>query len=169
MKKIITLLCCLFSYLPFLHAQEEDQKTPHKIVYLGAGVGQEFGGFGMSAEVIPDPYVGIFLGGGYNLATPACSFGVSVKMLPKTRITPVFLAMYGYNAAVRYYEYNRIKGKSYYGFSFGIGTEIKLGRSQSKISLSLLYPFRSEEAKYALKGWNNKNVPPFTFGIGLHI
>ena len=124
--------------------ENENEKNPISI-YLGLGVGLDYGGLGMKAEFLPSKHIGIFGGAGYNLAELAWNAGLSVKILPDKKVSPTIIGMYGYNGVIIVkYEYSGIKEfNTYYGFTAGVGCEIKNPGDQ-KLNFALLVPFRRQ-------------------------
>jgi hypothetical protein len=130
----------------------------------------------MKAEFLPAKWLGVFAGGGYNLADPAFNVGVSVKVLPDKQVTPTVFLMYGYNAAIKIkngFTNIDVHRKSYYGITTGAGIDLKAGRyNNNKVSFVLFVPFRSsqfhddydgfEEAGYEF----NPKVIPIAFSVG---
>ena len=88
--------------------------------YFGLGVGLDYGGLGFKGEFLPAKWVGIFAGVGYNFVEPGFNAGFSLKP-SGNKVTPIILAMYGYNAAIRirtsgiFGNGADIHRKSYYG------------------------------------------------------
>jgi len=69
-------------------------------VYLGPGLGLDYGGLGIKVEYLPIKYVGIYGGVGYNFLSVGWNVGATVKILPDKRVSPNVMAFYGYNAAL---------------------------------------------------------------------
>ncbi len=174
MKKIIISLLVLASFC--VHAQdyyelptEEEEMSP---VNFGVGLGLSYGGIGARLSAFPIPNVGVFGAVGYNLHKAGYNVGGIVRVLPKKRVCPVVMGMYGYNAVIIVTgadEYN----KTYYGTSFGGGVEIRF-RNSTFLNLELLMPVRSQEWRddfdFLL---NNPAIEiteplPVTFSIGYH-
>lgn len=83
-------------------AQEEKEKAgpPRDFVVLGIGMGLDHGGFGARCELLPEDHASVFLGLGYAYAGVGWNAGVIARVLPRRRVCPYAIAMYGYNAAV---------------------------------------------------------------------
>lgn len=134
-------------------------------------MGFDYGGFGLKAEYLPVKYVGIFGGIGYNLAQMGYNAGLSFKVLPDKKVTPAIAAMYGYNAVIK------ITGAieettTYYGFTFGAGVDIKMGRKGNKLSTYLWVPVRSTDFKndydYAREYYNLSVITPVNASVGFN-
>src|SRR5687768_14823901 len=97
---ILLLLAALSNKQASAQSDDDAEKSQSQ-VYFGLGAGFDYGGLGLKAEFLPAKWIGIFAGGGYNLADPAFNVGFSLKALPDKRVNPMFMAMYGYNAAIR--------------------------------------------------------------------
>lgn len=123
-------------------AQKQSVTDPR--AYFGLGAGLDYGGLGLKAEFLPLEYIGIFAGGGYNLLEPAFNAGISVRPFPRKKVQPFLVAMYGYNAAIKI-QNRRDLSKTYYGFTMGVGCDIRAGLKDNKVSLAVLVPFRSRE------------------------
>ena len=93
MKTTSLLVACFLLISIYGNAQEDRQKS-----FFGLGFGIDYGGIGGRVEFQPVNAIGIFVGFGYNLATPAFQGGISIKTAPNKRFCPVFTGMYGYNA-----------------------------------------------------------------------
>jgi hypothetical protein len=142
-------------------------------VFLGIGLGLDYGGIGMRTEFQPVKEIGIIGGLGYNFAEPAYNIGLSLKILPEKRATPIITAIYGYNGVIKIkYPLGNTDAKSYYGFSAGAGCEIYDKNKKNKLTLEIFLPFRSsefhdhyDELKDA--GYDFKpGILPVTFTIG---
>jgi len=154
-------------------AQSKDEYEEHPMVnlYVGPGLGLEYGGIGGKVEYVPVKYLGIFGGAGYNIAGLGWNAGVSYKILPGSKVTPIIDAMYGYNAVIESSSsWNSYK--IYYGPSFGGGVDIRMGRRDNKLSAILLYPVRSSKFKnaydYESQTASYSKVPPVSFSIGFN-
>lgn len=154
-----------------------ENKSTYALSYFGIGAGLDYGGFGLKGEFLPSKYVGVFGGIGYNLVDPAYNFGLSLKVLPDKKVTPIVLAMYGYNAAIRivggFMSIADLHHKTYYGPTVGAGAEIKYGIHNNKISLSLLVPFRNSSFHDDYDNFRNRTYPiskilPVAFSAGVN-
>lgn len=144
--------------------------------YLGFGAGLDFGGLGMKAEFLPAEWLGVFVGGGYNLVEPAFNVGASAKILPGKHVTPTLLFMYGYNAAIKIkngFSNADVFRKSYYGFTTGAGIDLQAGRyNNNKVCFALLVPFRTSQFHHDYDGFEeasyefNPKAIPIAFTVG---
>ena len=140
------LILILFFISSQTLAQSENENEKGSMsIYLGIGVGFDYGGLGMKAEFVPSKHIGIFGGAGYNLAELAWNAGLSVKILPDKKVSPTIVGMYGYNGVIIVkYEYSGIKEfNTYYGFTTGVGCEMK-NQGGTKLNFALLVPFRRQ-------------------------
>ncbi len=148
------LLCAVGNSL---YAQEDGSK-----VYLGVGVGLDYGGLGAKLEVLPVKYVGVF--------------GGAVKILPDKKVSPNLMIMYGYNAVFKGTDfYSKQYNMTSYGVTAGVNLDIKLGRKGHKLSTGLFIPFRSEKFKDNYDAAKNdpniaisSELLPFTLGVGFN-
>lgn len=123
--------------------------------HLGLGAGMDYGGIGFKAEYLPIKYLGIFGAIGYNFKDPGVNASVQFRPLPDAKFEPFLIAMYGYNAVISVkgdsylLDQYGLRGvnKTYYGFTTGIGGELKVGRKKNRLYFGLLLPFRSQEFK----------------------
>src|SRR4051812_46148767 len=121
MKKLSTFILWIIISVS-VSGQSGNDKGPTRL-YFGVGIGLDYGGLGLQAEFLPIKNLGLFIGGGYNLVSPAYNFGLSLKLMPDKKLTPVIMAMYGYNAAmkIRSWTGSYVLEKSYYGITAGAG------------------------------------------------
>lgn len=141
-------------------------------VFLGPGLGLDYGGLGLKAEVQPLKNLGFFAGGGYNLVDLAYNAGLSFKMMTNKNLQPVIVGMYGYNGVIKIQKRPDLS-RTYYGFTAGTGVEIYDRRN--KLTFHLLVPFRRKE----FKEWHDEleemgyefktGVIPFTITVGYNI
>ncbi len=136
----IAALVLIFSNKNF--AQIPNNVTQQKL-YTGLGMGFEYGSLGCKIEYLPLKHIGGFIGVGYNFVSPGLNAGVSFKMLPNKKITPVIVGMYGTNASVKVDNANYLNSVSF-GFTLGGGGEFKVGRNKNKIQIGIYYPIRSK-------------------------
>jgi hypothetical protein len=117
----------------------------------------------------------LLFGGGYALAGFGYNAGAMVIANPDKRISPAFIFMYGYTAAIAISgasQYNKL----YYGPSIGFGLRSKSRRNEGNYwQFGLAIPFRPSEFETdfnALK--SNPNITgltkplPITISIGYH-
>jgi len=103
---------------------------------------------GFKAEYLPSKHVSVFAGAGANFDKVGLNGGLSFKIIPDKKSTPFITAMYGYNGVLKT---KSVVGnvttfvKTYYGFSAGGGYDIRVGKKMNKISLAVLFPFRSQK------------------------
>lgn len=179
-KLMLVAALCMAAFFTKKSIAQQDMKTytgPYTNVYGGAGLGFEYGGIGAQAEYLPSPYLGIFAGAGYNLWDLGFNAGVIGRMFPEKKATPVFTAMYGYNAAIKIRNvYGVPSGQSYYGLTLGAGAELKSGKlKKNKVSLGLRIPFRSTDFENDYKklkdqGYTfNPDILPIAFSFGYHV
>ncbi len=162
------LLCAVGNSL---YAQEDGSK-----VYLGVGVGLDYGGLGAKLEVLPVKYVGVFGGAGYNLSSLGWNLGGTFKILPDKKVSPNLMIMYGYNAVFKGTDfYSKQYNMTSYGVTAGVNLDIKLGRKGHKLSTGLFIPFRSEKFKDNYDAAKNdpniaisSELLPFTLGVGFN-
>jgi len=171
MKNITKNACVVFALL-FVGCQVFGQNEQK--VYLGAGMGLDYGGFGGKVEYLPVKYFGIFGGVGHNLQTVGWNVGVTGKMLPDKKMSPNLMLFYGYNGALKV-----IGGSDYdmtcYGVTVGANLDIKLGRKGHKLSVGLFVPFRTTEFKDNYEAAkNDPNIEtlapllPIMLGVGFN-
>lgn len=149
------------------------------VVSVGAGVGLDYGRFGLNLMYYPQRNVGLFCGIGYASVGVGYNVGVKFRLVSKRSkgiFVPHVLAMYGFNAVVHIsnaYKYNKI----FYGPSVGLGFDYKLRPASAYYwSLSVLLPVRSAEVDdYITDLEDNHGVvfendlSPIAASIGLHI
>ena len=166
MKPTALFIACFFIFSCYGHAQEQSKS------YLGLGLGLDYGGIGIRMEFLPIKALGIFGGLGYNLVNPGYNAGLSWKLAPGKRGTPVITGMYGYNAAIKIkYSTGRTEGHTYNGFTAGVGFELHNKSMRNKLLCQILVPFRSSSFKndydqFKRQGVDLKRVPDVAFTIG---
>lgn len=131
------------------------------IIKLGVGLGIDYGGLGGRMTITPIPHVGIFGAVGYNFHKTAYNVGVTYKILPDKRVTPVASIMYGYNAAI-VVEGAKEFDKTYYGPSMGGGIELNMKKSKNYWSFGLTLAFWSKEFRDDLDALRNNPGIEFT-------
>ena len=180
MRKYSLLLLCFLCTATIAMAQDDnrDEKNENDFqqVFFGVGLGFDYGGIGVKGEFLPARWLGIFAGGGYNLADPAFNAGFSLRAMTTKNVNPLFVAMYGYNAAIKiesfgFYGSNDFN-KSYYGVSIGGGVDMKFGSRGSKGTFLLLVPFRSDSFHRDYDGLKDAGfefkpgILPIAFSVG---
>jgi hypothetical protein len=153
MKTTSLLVACFLLISIYGNAQEDRQKS-----FFGLGFGIDYGGIGGRVEFQPVNAIGIFVGFGYNLATPAFQGGISIKAAPNKRFCPVFTGMYGYNAAIKINRYGGGVAESYYGFSAGAGFEVRNKTFRNRLLVEILGPFRSSKFKKDYETYKRQGV-----------
>jgi len=149
-------------------AQSKGEYEEHPMVnmFIGPGLGLEYGGIGGKFEYLPIKYLGIFGAGGYNLAGFGWNAGLSFKVLPGKKVTPIIDAMYGYNAIVANGFFADFK--TYYGPTFGGGVDIRMGRRDNKLTTTILFPVHSSEYKALVGEDGGYSTTPVTISVGFN-
>ncbi len=143
---------------------------------FGFGIGLDYGGIGGRFTLNPSRHIGIFAAGGYVLAGFGYNVGLTARLAPDKRTVPVFLFMYGYNAAIVVAgasQYDKI----YYGPSIGFGLENKVGRRHKNFwTVELIVPFRPKQFDTDINTIrNNPSVSslatplPIAVSVGFHL
>jgi hypothetical protein len=164
---------CFLNEINLFAQKPVDLKTSPKI-FLGLGLGLDYGGLGVKCEYLPLKYLGLSLGLGYNLQGPGINLGASFKPLPGKKIQPVATLLYGYNAVIVIQD--RVeKNKTYYGFSAGLGGALRVGKKGNKLSLNIFYPFRSKRLQDDYEALQNDptitldtELLPIAYSIGFN-
>ncbi len=166
MKKLKKILLCIFILSTSFNAIAQETKSNQDFskMYIGPGIGFDYGGFGLKFEYLPKKNFSFFAGAGYNFNSLGWNVGTSLK-LPvsnKVSINPMFF--YGYNATLV------VRGKSYYndtsyGVTFGANVDIKLNDANDKLSVGLFVPLRSK--KFMDHYEYVKNLPYFSMNSKL--
>jgi len=177
LKSLITSYFFLVSVF-VCHAQKQDSKAANPNFYAGLGLGLDYGGIGFKAEFLPVKNIGIFAGAGANLDKVGLNGGLSLKILPDKKATPVIMGMYGYNAVLKVkspFGNAVIFQKTYYGPSLGAGYDIKTRKKNNKWSIAIIVPFRSQAFEdkyneYKEAGFEfNPGKTPVLFSIGYNL
>ena len=172
-----TFFLSFFIFLLFSSYGQTNSNSKKTAFYGGIGAGFDYGGLGFKVEYLPVKNIGIFAGGGYNLAELGYNGGLSWKISPKKSWTPILVAMYGYNAvliAKSSFGMADFK-KTYYGFTAGGGCDFSVGKKNNKVSLTVFVPFRSRAFadKYdfykSISYDFNPDIFPFTLSIGFNV
>lgn len=175
LRLLLTVMALSLAALVNAQDKTATPEGPKNSLYLGFGVGFDYGGIGARLEYLPIKSLGIFGAGGYNLGGFGYNFGASVKLLPKAKVTPTITGMYGYNAMIKIksdYGFDN-KVTTYYGPTFGAGVEIKMGKAKNKLAMSLLVPIRSskfhDDYDYAKANYGLSDISPVGFSIGYNL
>ena len=168
MKRIAFLVTSFLVISSFGFAQRNEK------AFFGFGMGLDYGGIGCRIEFQPVGAIGIFGGFGYNLIGPGFNAGVCIKPAPTKRFSPVFVAMYGYNAVLKYkYSNGTSEGTAYYGVTAGAGFQLYNKAMRNKLLVEILGPFRSSKYKNAIAGRSFDRKPGdvlfsvgYNFGVG---
>jgi hypothetical protein len=143
MKILSAKLCIVSVLLAFgnVLAAQSGQK-----VYIGPGIGLDYGGIGGKVEYLPVKYVGIFGGLGYNLLAVGWNVGALCKIQPDNIVSPSLMAFYGYNAIFEATDgYSAQYRMLSYGMTFGVNLDIKRGNRGNKLNVGFFVPVRSPE------------------------
>lgn len=155
-------------------AQDTPTQTPKEPnnVYMGLGLGLDYGGMGAKIEYLPVENIGVFAGLGYNLETAGWNVGASYKLWASERLSINPMAMYGYNGVLKVdgiSEYDMVS----YGVTFGVNLDIYVGKKGNKISTGLYVPIRSKKfmdnydaAKEDYRVVMNNELLPVAIGVG---
>ncbi len=177
MKKIIAA-ATVFSMLNTGLALAQNNKDPHSPskLYLGAGIGQVYGGLiGLNLSYEPIQGLGIMAGGGYFLAGLGYNGGIYYRLLADQKVNPLVYGLYGTNAAIKVVGASHYD-KTYLGPSVGVGSFFKVGRGgKNRLFLGIHYMIRSKDfdRDFAIV----KNDPrvdditkplPVSFNFGFH-
>jgi hypothetical protein len=117
--------------------------------------------------------IGLFGGLGYNFNGTGYNLGASIRFLPDKKVTPYFMAMYGYNAVINVSGAVEFQ-KTYYGATVGAGIELKSRNQPNYWSFGILLPFRDSDYHNKLDelksaGVNFDTEPlPIGISIGFH-
>lgn len=156
---------------------EEEEENEAANLYLGIGLGLDYGGLGGRLTFIPGDAdktsVGIFVAAGFALNGLGFNAGLNVR-IGEQRLVPTISAMYGYNGVIKVVGAPQYD-KTYYGPSLAIGFENKTRNSDDNhIHVELVIPFRSSAFENDIKALQNTagieiNDPsPVLISIGYH-
>lgn len=123
----------------------------HQKSDFGVGVGLDYGGIvGVTYMYSPIKYLGTFGSVGYFGVNVGFQVGVAGYILPKTNkyiFKPFAKIMYGSNRIIKI-DGSPQYDKMYFGFTPGIGLEIRIGKYRKHgFNLDLNYPINSEQFK----------------------
>ena len=100
MKRKILFIAVSVLIITACNGQSHNQrKLP--VIYGGIGAGLDYGGLGVKLEYRQIKNIGLFAGVGYNFNKAGTNEGISWKIFPDKKSTPVLLAMYGYNGVLK--------------------------------------------------------------------
>jgi len=168
MKKLLKKICLLSMVVGMgsAYAQENNQ------VYLGLGMGLDYGGVGAKVEYLPVKNVGVFAGLGFNLLSVGWNVGATYKIMPDKKVSINPMVFYGYNAV------SKVSGApnydmTSYGVTFGANVDIKMGKQGNKLSAGIFVPVRSEKFMDNYDAMKNdprvfleSSLIPVTIGVG---
>jgi len=140
-KKTIKMIT--FGFLSIVGVQEVSAQENNQ-VYLGLGLGFDYGGIGAKIEYLPVKNVGVFAGLGYNILGVGWNVGATYKIMPDKKVSVNPMVFYGYNGGSQVIgapEYEMIS----YGVTAGVNVGIKMGKRGNKLSAGLFVPFRSQK------------------------
>lgn len=176
MKKLLALLYLILTYTASTaqYVENYEPESNKTIVKFGLGGGLDYGGLGTRLTITPVSHFGVFIAVGYNLQKAGVNGGLTYKILPENKVTPVLHFMYGYNAVIVVKNAEKYN-KTYYGPTVGGGIELNMQKSANYWSFEILYPFRSSEYE---DDWGKvKKDPsievlsdplPITISVGYH-
>jgi hypothetical protein len=159
--------------LSLFFKEPDNPDAAYDKVSIGAGVGLDYGGFGVNLLVYPQKNIGFFVGAGYALAGVGSNVGIKIRHIKEARkIRPYLTAMHGYNTAVAVKDaksYNRL----FYGNSIGFGFDTRPRKeSNGHFSLGFLVPIRGTNVDEYLSFLKNqgvtfkKELSPIAISIG---
>lgn len=174
MKKIF---CSIFTFLALVCQAQDYYELPSEkeeisYVNIGVGLGMSYGGIGARLSAFPIQHFGVFGAVGYNFHKAGYNVGGIIRTLPEKKFCPVIMGMYGYNGVIVVLDADQYN-KTYYGPSFGGGTEIRFN-NKTYLNVELLVPIRSQEWRDDLDALrNNPSIEiteplPVAFSIGYH-
>ena len=124
--------------------QMQSQNTRHsQQVYIGYGIGLDYGGLGGKIEYLPVKNFGLFGGLGYNFSSVGMNGGITYKIMPDKNVSPNLMLFYGYNGVTKVKgapEYNMTS----YNVTIGCNLDIKKSTG-TKLSVGLFVPIRSQK------------------------
>jgi hypothetical protein len=165
-KKLL-IITFLFGAINYAYAQTASQN-----VYLGLGIGFDYGGIGGKIEYLPTKNFGLIGGIGHNMLSVGWNLGATYKILPDKKVSPNLMVLYGYNATfIGKDSYAEKYEMTSYGFTFGINVDLNT-KSGNKWSFGLLIPIRSSKFNDnydAAKNDPNLNLENELIPIGLSV
>ncbi len=170
MRRTLLLLFAPWMLLDATAQERSDAKPSHTAapgIFFGAGIGLDHGGLGLRMDALLNESIGVFAGGGYNLATVGWNAGLIYRHPSSRTYRPYAIGMYGYNLAVKWgYPYGST-GVNYYGPTFGGGVEMWSHRHTNFVHIGLLVPVRSKEARNVFDRLTPRPWPVL-FSCGYH-
>ena len=119
---------------------------------LGAGVGLDYGLFGINLTTYPQKNFGVFVGAGYSGGISG-NLGIKGRAIidaGKISFKPFAMAMFGHNAVVvSSSNFGGSYRQAFLGPSFGGGIDVGFFSSKVNLSGGAILPVRSEEANKA--------------------
>jgi hypothetical protein len=187
MKHFTAVLILLSAFSFMTRAGEELRKDTMKLANpriprtdiiwsgLGAGMGMDYGGFGINYTAFLAKNVGVFAGVGFAYTKVGYNLGLKLRFLAGSKLTPFALGMYGYNAVYTVSE-NSAWSALFKGFTVGAGTDFRAKtKSKGYWSVALLLPFKTSEASdyedtlnTQFKGDYKSRVNTVGFSLGYH-
>ncbi len=169
----VLILSCTFSHGMLARAQDGgiDKKSWNPALYLGVGVGLDYGGIGLKGSFEPIPYLSVFGGVGNNLVSISGGAGMAIHMLPARKVSPKLMGMYGYNSVLIITQHGFGGPVNDYvesqGVSVGAGIDMKWWKRPHKLSVAVLYPFRDGTfmSRYN-RMYNKPFLMPVLFSVG---
>lgn len=172
--RVLFLFFCFATFssqASVLHSDDDSLKVLRK-VYVGGGIGLNYGGFGVQANLLPIPIVRLSVGYGTNLIDMNYNLGFNFRLFPYKRFCPVISYMYGYNGGIKTNDITN-SGTSFNGSSFGAGIEIWNKRKVHFFQFQFILPIRSlvfEEQiqMYEESFFKKLNYSPILISLGYH-
>ena len=168
MRRFIIILAILITIS--LHAQSISQESM-KNFNIGLGLGIDYGGIGMRGTFHPIQHLGLFGGAGYNFNSLGFNIGGQWH-ISQNRNNFFLTGMYGYNAVL--IVTGDINDKAtYYGFSAGVGYQLKKKSNSNFWNFELLIPFRNSNFEADIDaleemGTDLRKPYPVAISIGYH-
>jgi hypothetical protein len=173
-KKIffLLLLNVLISNLATAKNQEKDTLATKRKIYLGAGVGINYGAFGVQANYLLADRIRFAAGYGANGYDMVWNLGMYLRIIDLGRFTPTFSYMYGYQNFINLKEV-ALFNKAYYGSSFGVGVEIWNRKKVNYLHIQGIYHVNSSELIDNLRALElvyntNPDISSWAFSVGMH-
>ncbi len=151
----------------------EDSLPKYRKVYLGPGLGINYGGIGVQLNYMPVKALRFSAGYGTNLLDMAYSLGLNYRILADKRICPTASYYYGFNGYIKQDEKPEFN-KTYYGSSLGAGVEVWNKRRTNFLHFQIIIPIRTMAFTNELAELNKISkdtqykVFPILLSIGYH-